>query len=57
MIIDVGFLIGKYGGVKRRQLNKILDYLEKETKAKRIDESKINESVKKILVTKGYAVK
>lgn len=57
MIIDVGFLVGRYGGIKGRQLSRILNYLEKEVKAGRIDESRINRSVTKILIVKGYVVK
>ena len=38
-------------------LNEILRYLEREVKKGRIDEKKIDESVKRILRIKGYKVK
>lgn len=54
MIIDVGFLVGKYGGIKPRQLSRIINYLEKEVKLGNIKEKIIDEAVTRILRLKGY---
>ncbi len=43
-------------GLNTASVYKLIDGLEKEVKKGNIDENKINESVKKILITKGYKV-